>query len=48
MFRMLRMLASVPIVMACAAAGTAGLIKAIEKIASWENNPAGSAEDCKG
>lgn len=29
MLRMLKMLVSVPIVMACAAAGTVGLIKAI-------------------
>ena len=45
MFRMLKMLVSVPIVMACATAGTVGLIKAIEKIAPGENRPKKSAED---
>lgn len=45
MFRMLKTLVSVPIVMACAAAGTVGLIKAIEKIAPGEDKPIGSAED---
>lgn len=44
----LQMFGMAALVMACAAAGTAGLIKAIEKIAPWENNPAGSAEDRKG
>lgn len=48
MFRMLKMLVSVPVVMACAVAGTVGLIKAIEKFAPGENNPQKSAEDCKG
>lgn len=44
MFRMLKMLVSVPIVMACATAGTVGLIKAIEKIAPGENKPKSSTE----
>lgn len=48
MFRMLKMLVSVPIVMACATAGTVGLIKAIEKFAPREGRPKKSAEDCKG
>lgn len=45
MLRMLKMLVSVPIVMACATAGTVGLIKVIEKIAPGENKPTSSAED---
>lgn len=32
MFRMLKMLVSVPIVMACATVGTVGLVKAINDI----------------
>lgn len=47
MFRMLKMLVSVPIVMACATAGTVGLIKAIEKIAPEGGNPKSSTEDRK-
>lgn len=43
MFRMLKILVSVPIVMVCAAAGTAVLIKAIEKIAPVESTPKSSA-----
>ena len=40
----LRMFGMVALVMACAAAGTVGLIKAIEKIAPGENKPKSSTE----
>lgn len=45
MFRMLKMLVSVPLVMACATAGTVGLIKAIEKIVPGESKSKRSAKD---
>lgn len=44
----LRMSNMVAIIMACATAGTVGLIKAIEKISLGENKPKSSTEDCKG
>lgn len=47
MFRMLKMLVSVPVVMVCAAAGTVGLIKAIEVIAPRENTFRNSTEEHK-
>lgn len=43
----LRMFGMAALVMACAAAGTVGLIKAIEKFALGENRPKKSTEDCK-
>ena len=39
MFRMLKMLVSVPIVMTCATAGTVGLIKTIEKTRRGRTSP---------
>lgn len=45
MFRMLKMLVSVPVVMVCALGGTVGLIKAIERFASEEGTPKGPTED---
>lgn len=41
----LRMFGMVALVMACAAAGTVGLIKAIEKIAPGVNKPQSPAGD---
>lgn len=45
MFRILKMLASVPVVMACALGGTAGLLKAIERHAPDGDTPKGSAKN---
>lgn len=45
MFRISRMLVSVPIVMACAAVGTVSLMKVIEKFVPGEDNPKDSAEE---
>lgn len=44
----LRMFGMAALVMACAAAGTVGLIKTIEKIAPGKRRPTSSAEDWRG
>lgn len=44
MFRVLKMWASVPVVMACALGGTIVLIKAIERLSPNREAPRSSAE----
>lgn len=48
MFRMIKKSVSVPIVMACAAAGTVHLLKALEKVAPGEKAPQNAVKDGKG